>query len=450
MTRTGILRETCADEGSALSAKRGRQKFSCRKPGRQGLTAALLLAGAALLHAGAWAAAAPIDLSGTLFNKQSGGLEHGVQSVEFVLYPDAGAGAVAVWRETLLVEFVNGRFRVTLGQTSANPLPDTFSRRQAVLGVRIGHAEELSPRLPLVPAYAKEAGNVTGSIAPRSISVTRADGSVVPVIDGAGAWVGPAGPGGATGPAGPAGPAGPKGDRGDAGPAGPAGVKGDKGDAGPAGVAGAQGPAGATGPAGPKGSKGDAGAAGAPGPAGAKGDKGDAGATGAQGPAGPKGDKGDVGAAGAPGPAGAAGPKGDKGDPGPAGAAGAQGPAGPKGDKGDPGPTGPAGPQGPAGGAGFTQYFGSSVGQGFSVPNPAEAGKCVLGKMTLSAIKRGVGMPALGQILSISQYPELYSLLGDTYGGNGVTTFALPNMLPITPNNMTWFICVQGAYPIAN
>ncbi|MGD9773549.1 tail fiber protein [Diaphorobacter sp.] len=387
MTRTGILRETCADEGSALSAKRGRQKFSCRKPGRQGLTAALLLAGAALLHAGAWAAAAPIDLSGTLFNKQSGGLEHGVQSVEFVLYPDAGAGAVAVWRETLLVEFVNGRFRVTLGQTPANPLPDTFSRRQAVLGVRIGHAEELSPRLPLVPAYAREAGNVTGSIAPRSISVTRADGSVVPVIDGAGAWVGPAGPGGATGPAGPAGPAGPKGDRGDAGPAG---AKGDKGDAGPAGVAGAQGPAGA------------------------------------------------------------AGPKGDKGDPGPAGAAGAQGPAGPKGDKGDPGPTGPAGPQGPAGGAGFTQYFGSSVGQGFSVPNPAEAGKCVLGKMTLSAIKRGVGMPALGQILSISQYPELYSLLGDTYGGNGVTTFALPNMLPITPNNMTWFICVQGAYPIAN
>lgn len=387
MTRTGILREICADEGSALSAKRGRQKFSCRKPGGQGLTAALLLAGAALLHAGAWAAAAPIDLSGTLFNKQSGGLEHGVQSVEFVLYPDAGAGAVAVWRETLLVEFVNGRFRVTLGQTPANPLPDTFSRRQAVLGVRIGHAEELSPRLPLVPAYAREAGNVTGSIAPRSISVTRADGSVVPVIDGAGAWVGPAGPGGATGPAGPAGPAGPKGDRGDAGPAG---AKGDKGDAGPAGVAGAQGPAGA------------------------------------------------------------AGPKGDKGDPGPAGAAGAQGPAGPKGDKGDPGPTGPAGPQGPAGGAGFTQYFGSSVGQGFSVPNPAEAGKCVLGKMTLSAIKRGVGMPALGQILSISQYPELYSLLGDTYGGNGVTTFALPNMLPITPNNMTWFICVQGAYPIAN
>lgn len=387
MTRTGILREICADEGSALSAKRGRQKFSCRKPGGQGLTAALLLAGAALLHAGAWAAAAPIDLSGTLFNKQSGGLEHGVQSVEFVLYPDAGAGAVAVWRETLLVEFVNGRFRVTLGQTPANPLPDTFSRRQAVLGVRIGHAEELSPRLPLVPAYAREAGNVTGSIAPRSISVTRADGSVVPVIDGAGAWVGPAGPGGATGPAGPAGPAGPKGDRGDAGPAG---AKGDKGDAGPAGVAGAQGPAGA------------------------------------------------------------AGPKGDKGDPGPAGAAGAQGPAGPKGDKGDPGPTGPAGPQGPAGGAGFTQYFGSSVGQGSSVPNPAEAGKCVVGKMMLSATKRGVGMPALGQILSISQYPELYSLLGDTYGGNGVTTFALPNMLPITPNNMTWFICVQGAYPIAN
>lgn len=32
-----------------------------------------------------------------------------------------------------------------------------------------------------------------------------------------------------------------------------------------------------------------------------------------------------------------------------------------------------------------------------------------------------------GQILSITAYPMLYSLLGITYGGNGTTTFALPN-----------------------
>lgn len=33
-----------------------------------------------------------------------------------------------------------------------------------------------------------------------------------------------------------------------------------------------------------------------------------------------------------------------------------------------------------------------------------------------------------GQILAISQYSALFSLLGTTYGGNGTTTFALPDM----------------------
>ena len=33
-----------------------------------------------------------------------------------------------------------------------------------------------------------------------------------------------------------------------------------------------------------------------------------------------------------------------------------------------------------------------------------------------------------GQILAISQNTALFSLLGTTYGGNGVTTFALPDL----------------------
>ncbi|MGA3133884.1 MAG: tail fiber protein [Terracidiphilus sp.] len=35
---------------------------------------------------------------------------------------------------------------------------------------------------------------------------------------------------------------------------------------------------------------------------------------------------------------------------------------------------------------------------------------------------------AAGQMLAISQYTALFSLLGPTYGGNGVSTFALPNL----------------------
>jgi microcystin-dependent protein len=37
-------------------------------------------------------------------------------------------------------------------------------------------------------------------------------------------------------------------------------------------------------------------------------------------------------------------------------------------------------------------------------------------------------MTCQGQLLSIAQNTALFSLLGTTYGGNGVTTFALPNL----------------------
>jgi microcystin-dependent protein len=41
-----------------------------------------------------------------------------------------------------------------------------------------------------------------------------------------------------------------------------------------------------------------------------------------------------------------------------------------------------------------------------------------------------------GQLLSISQNTALFSLLGTTYGGNGQTTFALPNLQGRVPLHM--------------
>jgi microcystin-dependent protein len=38
-----------------------------------------------------------------------------------------------------------------------------------------------------------------------------------------------------------------------------------------------------------------------------------------------------------------------------------------------------------------------------------------------------------GQLLNISQYTALYSLIGTTYGGNGTTNFALPNLVSRLP-----------------
>jgi len=37
-------------------------------------------------------------------------------------------------------------------------------------------------------------------------------------------------------------------------------------------------------------------------------------------------------------------------------------------------------------------------------------------------------MECNGQILAISQYQALYTILGKAYGGDGITTFALPNL----------------------
>src|SRR5205809_1530181 len=41
-----------------------------------------------------------------------------------------------------------------------------------------------------------------------------------------------------------------------------------------------------------------------------------------------------------------------------------------------------------------------------------------------------------GQVLPINQNQALFSLLGTTYGGNGQTTFALPNLQGRTPIHM--------------
>lgn len=109
---------------------------------------------------------------------------------------------------------------------------------------------------------------------------------------------------------------------------------------------------------------------------------------------GSKGDKGD------PGPQGPQGPQGAKGEPGIQGPAGAQGP---KGDQGLPGPAGPEGPRGSSAAPGCFMWFCGSV---------APSG----------------WLECNGATLQISQYPELYAAIGTTYGGDGVATFALPNL----------------------
>lgn len=39
-----------------------------------------------------------------------------------------------------------------------------------------------------------------------------------------------------------------------------------------------------------------------------------------------------------------------------------------------------------------------------------------------------VWLPCLGQLLALQQFTPLYALIGTSYGGNGTTNFALPNL----------------------
>lgn len=52
-----------------------------------------------------------------------------------------------------------------------------------------------------------------------------------------------------------------------------------------------------------------------------------------------------------------------------------------------------------------------------------------------------------GQMLSVSQNIQLFYLLGTAFGGNGTTTFAVPDLRKVAPPNTHYCIAVQGIFP---
>lgn len=59
-------------------------------------------------------------------------------------------------------------------------------------------------------------------------------------------------------------------------------------------------------------------------------------------------------------------------------------------------------------------------------------------------------LPCEGQTVNIADYVALYALIGTRYGGNGITTFCLPdlrNVLPIKEIGMQYCIATAGMYP---
>ncbi|MDR3543213.1 MAG: tail fiber protein [Desulfosporosinus sp.] len=54
-----------------------------------------------------------------------------------------------------------------------------------------------------------------------------------------------------------------------------------------------------------------------------------------------------------------------------------------------------------------------------------------------------------GRLLQISQYNVLYSVIGNQFGGDGSTNFALPNLLGTEPiPGMNFYIAINGYFPV--
>ena len=53
-----------------------------------------------------------------------------------------------------------------------------------------------------------------------------------------------------------------------------------------------------------------------------------------------------------------------------------------------------------------------------------------------------------GQLLPISENAALFSLVGTTFGGDGRTTFAIPDLRRRAPGkNVDYYIAIEGVFP---
>ncbi|NLW92787.1 MAG: tail fiber protein [Syntrophomonadaceae bacterium] len=56
-----------------------------------------------------------------------------------------------------------------------------------------------------------------------------------------------------------------------------------------------------------------------------------------------------------------------------------------------------------------------------------------------------------GQLLSVAQYQPLFALLGPRFGGNGTTTFAVPDLRNASlANSCLYYIATEGLWPSQN
>jgi len=90
--------------------------------------------------------------------------------------------------------------------------------------------------------------------------------------------------------------------------------------------------------------------------------------------------------------------------------------------------------------------FGTNA--GLAANGNASVGACVVGEIKLYAGSVAGALPANGQVLNISAASALFALIGNKFGGDGTSTFALPDLRGAAPNGLTYAICTAGIFPV--
>jgi hypothetical protein len=59
-------------------------------------------------------------------------------------------------------------------------------------------------------------------------------------------------------------------------------------------------------------------------------------------------------------------------------------------------------------------------------------------------------VPADGRTLPIASFMAIFSLMGTNFGGDGVTSFNIPDLRAFAPKDLQYSISVEGIYPSGN
>jgi microcystin-dependent protein len=68
--------------------------------------------------------------------------------------------------------------------------------------------------------------------------------------------------------------------------------------------------------------------------------------------------------------------------------------------------------------------------------------------LSVNGYAQGGALPADGRLLPIRSFTAVFSIVGVNFGGDGVNTFALPDLRPFAPRGLQYSICASaGIFP---